>query len=82
MHDRFEMRQVSKKNAEKAKKKEGKDENAPSKKNDMKSAKFFSRLQDVAKDDAARKDQKKKAKAEGTNIGQTHTNQSTKRFKL
>ncbi len=40
----------------------------------MKSAKFFSRLQDVAKDDAARKDQKRKAKAEGASSAPTHTN--------
>lgn len=71
MHDRFEMRQVSKK-AAKEKKDSAKEEGG--KKNEMKSAKFFSRLQEVAKDDAARKDQKRKAKAEGASAAPTHTN--------
>ena len=56
-----------------------------SKKNDMKSSKFFSRLQDVAKDDATRKDQKRQAKKEGRNASfapPNHSNENTKRFKL
>lgn len=80
MHDRFEMRQVSKRK-EKNKKDSAKEE-GPSKKNEMKSSKFFSKLQEVAKDDATRKEQKRKARAEGINAAPTHTNQSTKRFKL
>jgi hypothetical protein len=80
MHDRFEMRQVSKRN-EKNKKDSAKEE-GPSKKNEMKSSKFFSKLQEVAKDDATRKEQKRKARAEGINAAPTHTNQSSKRFKL
>jgi hypothetical protein len=74
MHDRFEARQVNKKNTEKGKKDSAKEEGPQNKRNDMKSAKFFSRLQDVAKDDAARKDQKRKAKADGVNAAPTHTN--------
>jgi hypothetical protein len=71
MHlDRFETRQMvkaaAKKKAEKGGAK-GEDKSAAGigSKNDMKSSKFFSRLQDVAKDDAARKELKRKAKAEG-----------------
>lgn len=74
MHDRFEMRQVNKKKTEKGKKDSAKEDGPQHKKNDMKSAKFFSRLQDVAKDDATRKDQKRKAKADGVNAAPTHTN--------
>ena len=82
MHDRFEQRQVTKKAAEKAKK-DSKDQDT-GKKNEMKSAKFFSKLQEVAKDDAARKDQKRKAREEGAKKSgpPAHTNESTKRFKL
>jgi hypothetical protein len=85
MHDRFEAKQVSKRAAEKAKKgkaaaDDGKTGNS---KNEMKSAKFFSKLQEVAKDDAKRKDDKRKARQEGGKAGQAqHTNESTKRFKL
>jgi hypothetical protein len=76
MHDRFEQRQVNKKKpTEKAGKKDSaKEEGAKNKSNDLKSAKFFSRLQEVAKDDAARKDQKRKAKADGINAAPKHTN--------
>lgn len=72
MHDRFELRQVSKK--DKAKAVKDSKEDGGNKKNEMKSAKFFSKLQEVAKDDAARKDQKRKAKADGVNAAPTHTN--------
>ena len=44
MHDRFEMRQVNKKKTDKGKKDSAKEEGPQHKKNDMKSAKFFSRL--------------------------------------
>ena len=62
----------------------------PSSKNEMKSSKFFSKLQEVAKDDAARKEQKRKNKEEGKGSGKMsrnfqpaqHNNESTKRFKL
>jgi len=57
------MRHLQKKAAQKAK--EDKKAEGPSKKNDMKSAKFFSKLQEVAKDDARRKDDKRKARTEG-----------------
>ena len=81
MKDRFEMRYLQKKAAQKAK--EDKKSEGPAKKNDMKSAKFFSKLQEVAKDDAKRKDDKRKARAEGgKQQGGQHTNESTKRFKL
>jgi hypothetical protein len=56
-----------------------------SKKNDMKSSKFFSRLQDLVKDDATRKEQKRQAKKDGKNASfapPSHTNESTKKFKL
>jgi hypothetical protein len=55
----------------------------------MKSSKFFSKMQEVAKDDAARKEQRKKNKEEGAKGGfnrnfqpAQHNNESTKRFKL
>ena len=69
MHDRFEQRHIIKKadKAKASKKDSGKEEGPKNKSNDLKSAKFFSRLQEVAKDDAARKDQKRKAKADGIN---------------
>ncbi len=94
MHlDRFETRQMAKA----AKKKGEKDNNNNKKnnkgdddksntnsKNEMKSSKFFSRLQDVAKDDAARKELKRKSKAEGNayNAQPLHNHESTKKFKL
>lgn len=82
MNDRFEMRHLQKKAA--AQKKSAKDDEGAvgSKKNDMKSSKFFSRLQDVAKDDQARKEQKRQAKRDGNAQVVQHNNESTKRFKL
>jgi len=56
MNDRFESRQLVKKAAVQNKKDKESGDAVGSKKNDMKSSKFFSRMQDVAKDDAARKD--------------------------
>lgn len=82
-NDRFEMRHLAKKAAANQKKQAGEGPAVGSKKNDMKSSKFFSRLQDVAKDDQARKEQKRKNKLEGNAGGPpAHNNGSTKRFKL
>lgn len=85
--DRFEMRQMVKKqqnNAASDKKSKGAESGAEKgSKNEMKSSKFFSKMQEVAKDDAARKDQKRKAKQEGKDSGYVnHNNGTTKRFKL
>ena len=86
MNDRFEAKQIHKKAVQDKKASKQEDANAVgSKKNDMKSSKFFSRMQDVAKDDAARKDLKRQAKKDGKNASfapSSHTNESTKRFKL
>ncbi len=73
MHkDNFEARQI-KRNKDKRDKKEGgvKDIGAEksSSKNEMKSSKFFSKMQEVAKDDAARKEQRRKNKEEGAKGG-------------
>jgi len=92
MHlDNFEARQIKKNKDKKdssisgsGKKVISKDDK-PSSKNEMKSSKFFSKLQEVAKDDATRKEQKKKNKIEGYNRNfqpAQHNNESTKRFKL
>lgn len=66
MNDKFELKQLHKK-AQKEKKvaKEDGESKRGGSKNEMKSAKFFSKLQEVAKDDKDRKDQKRKAKQEG-----------------
>ena len=70
MNDRFEQRHINKKAA--AKKGEAEEKG---KKGEMKSAKFFSKLQEVAKDDQARKDLKRKARQEGNFSGvPAHTN--------
>ena len=80
MKDRFETRVIQKKAAAIAKESK---EDSKGKKNELKSSKFFSRLQDVAKDDAKRKEEKRKARAEGGKHQQEkHSNESTKRFKL
>lgn len=84
MHDRFELKQMAKKKkVEEGKKpKKGEEvEGGKGSKNDMKSAKFFKKLMEVAKDDQSRKDLKRKAKAEGA-IGGAHNNGTTKKFKL
>ena len=87
MADRFESRHLQKKAKATQKARDDKSNENPAagnKRNDMKSAKFFSRLQDVAKDDAKRKDDKRKARNEGHKGGvqPPHNNESTKRFKL
>ncbi len=52
--------------------------------NEMKSSKFFKRLQDVVKGDKEKKDSKKRAKAEGGKDGGAilHSHSSAKKFKL
>lgn len=74
MNDRFEHKQLSKKVKKDKESKKSKGEDGPSKKNEMKSSKFFSKLQEVAKDDKARKDQKRQAKIDGNAVGQAHNN--------
>lgn len=92
MHlDNFEARQI-KKNKDKKDSNSNKktaasiDDKKPSSKNEMKSSKFFSKMQEVAKDDATRKEQKKLNKEKGAynrNFQPAqHNNESTKRFKL
>lgn len=85
MNDRFEQRHVNKVNDNK-KKKEGEkgEKEGKTGKNELKSTKFFSKMQEVAKDDQVRKDLKRKARKEGTSTGgpPAHTNESTKKFKL
>ncbi len=51
-------------------------------KNEMKSTKFFSKMQEVAKEDANKKEMKRKAKQEGKDNYVNHNNGSTKKFKL
>lgn len=81
MHDRFEAKHI--KQSKKDKKKGDKDDSksCSGNKNEMKSSKFFSKLQEVVKQDQVKKDQKKKAKEGGFVVG-AHTNGSSKRFKL
>ena len=74
MHDRFEAKQIRKASAKKDEKEE------KGGKSEMKSGKFFKKMQEVAKDDLAKKELKRKAKLEGG--VPAHNNGSTKRFKL
>lgn len=46
-----------------------KEKEAHGSKNEMKSSKFFTKMQEVAKDDAARKEQRRKNKEEGQKGG-------------
>lgn len=80
--DRFDMKEIKRK-LEKQKNDTKKDGKEKGSKNEMKSSKFFKRLQDVAKTDKERKDTKKRAKKEGGDVMlNMHNNQSAKRFKL
>lgn len=78
--DRFEMKEIKRQMEKKKAKSKG--EKVDSSKNEMKSSKFFNRMQDVVKDDHARKESKKRAKTEGGNVMPLHNNQSSKKFKL
>ena len=83
MHDRFEAKHV-KKGTKKPKAGEAPADDKKSKagsKNEMKSSKFFSKLQEVVKDDQKKKDNKRKAREDNL-IVSNHTNQNSKRFKL
>jgi len=52
-------------------------------KNEMKSSKFFKRMDEVVKSDAAKKESKKRSKLENTNsVYVNHDNKPSKRFKL
>ena len=83
--DRFEAKDIKRKMD---KKKQGK--NGDSKpigegksKNEMKSSKFFKKMQEVAKDDQTKKENKKRAKMEGKDsMMPLHNHQSSKKFKL
>jgi len=49
----------------------------------MKSSKFFKRMDEVVKSDAAKKESKKRSKLENTNsVYVNHDNKPSKRFKL
>lgn len=76
MHDRFEAKHIKK---SKKDKKGGEEKDGS--KNEMKSSKFFSKLQEVVKQDQAKKDSKRKAREENVTMSM-HNNQSTKKFKL
>jgi len=83
--DRFSMKDV-KRQQDKKKGKEGKDgavEEKKGNKNEMKSSKFFKRMEEVVKSDAVKKESKKRAKLDQTNSTYVnHDNKPTKRFKL
>lgn len=83
--DRFAAKDIKRKSDKKKKDKEGKEDNDKKggSKNEMKSSKFFKRMEEVAKSDQIKKENKKKAKLESTNSTYVnHDNKPTKRFKL
>jgi hypothetical protein len=89
--DRFAMKDVKRKQDKKKQQmKEGavdesknKDKTTVGNKNEMKSSKFFKRMDEVVKSDAAKKESKKKSKLENTNsVYVNHDNKPSKRFKL
>ncbi|CDW79839.1 UNKNOWN [Stylonychia lemnae] len=86
--DRFAMKDIKRKQDKKKKMKEGAVDEKDSKskggnKNEMKSSKFFKRMDEVVKSDAAKKESKKRSKLENTNsIYVNHDNKPSKRFKL
>ena len=87
--DRFAMKDVKRKADKKKKLKEGAvdqatlDKGKGGNKNEMKSSKFFKRMEEVVKTDAAKKELKKRSKLENTNSTYVnHDNKPTKRFKL
>lgn len=82
--DRFSMKDIKRKQDKKKKDKEGKDEGEKkTSKNDMKSSKFFKRMEEVVKSDQVKKENKKKSKLESTNsVYVNHDNKPTKRFKF
>jgi len=87
--DRFEMKDVKRKMDKKKTKEDGGaavgDKDPKSSKNEMKSSKFFKRLQEVVKDDKDKKDSKKRAKTERGGkepMIPLHNHTSAKKFKL
>lgn len=72
-----------KRQMDKKKAKEGGEKDSKSK-NELKSSKFFGKLQEVAKSDKDKKESKKRAKQEGGGkvMPNMHNNQSAKKFKL
>ena len=88
--DRFAMKDMKRKQDKKKKdsQKEGVVDESLAKnkggnKNEMKSSKFFKRMDEVVKSDAAKKESKKRSKLENTNsVYVNHDNKPSKRFKL
>jgi hypothetical protein len=90
--DRFAMKDLKRKQEKKDKKKKGDSsgkggaDDKPLRagsKNEMKSSKFFKRMEEVVKGDQAKKESKKRSKLENTNsVYVNHDNKPTKRFKL
>ena len=88
--DRFAMKDMKRKQDKKKKdsQKEGAVDESLTKnkggnKNEMKSSKFFKRMDEVVKSDAAKKESKKRSKLENTNsVYVNHDNKPSKRFKL
>lgn len=84
--DRFNMKDVQRKQAKKLKLKEGgvkPVEDKKSSKNEMKSSKFFKKMEEITKSDYQKKENKKRAKLESTNsqyVNHSHTN--IKKFKM
>lgn len=75
--DRFELKEMKRQMANKKAKeqKEGEKNGKVSTKYEMKSSKFFSKMQDVVKQDYDRKENKKRAKLDKSNfIGEKHNN--------
>jgi len=78
--DRFAMKDVKRKQD---KNKSKNTEEKSSAKNEMKSSKFFRKMEEIAKSDAIKKENKKKAKLDNTGSAfVNHGNMPTKRFKL
>ena len=85
--DRFAMkdikRKIDKKSAKDGTGAAAGEKDSSKSKNEMKSSKFFKRLQDVVKDDKDKKDSKKRAKTEGGgDMIPLHNHSSAKKFKL